>query len=132
MLIEILSIFLSSLPLERIRDPTKESEGGTLWCGRAKLQSRFSEQKVFVVVVIIIIVVVSFINSPLLPAKIIYMISVLISCRKVVEHVCLLKAKEDLSEEEENDMLDYLYTTQYQMGGIVAISLGRCRWVYCR
>ncbi|KAJ1406037.1 Stress responsive alpha-beta barrel, partial [Sesbania bispinosa] len=45
--------------------------------------------------------------------------------RKVVEHVCLLKAKEDLSEEEENDMLDYLYTTQYQMGGVVAISLGR-------
>lgn len=45
--------------------------------------------------------------------------------RKVVEHICLLKAKEGLSEEEENDMLDYLYTTQYQMGGIIAISLGR-------
>ncbi|WJX53910.1 hypothetical protein P8452_39853 [Trifolium repens] len=45
--------------------------------------------------------------------------------RKVVEHICLLKAKEDFSEEEENDMLDYLYTTQYQMGGIIAISLGR-------
>ncbi|XP_061373760.1 uncharacterized protein LOC133316077 [Gastrolobium bilobum] len=45
--------------------------------------------------------------------------------RKIVEHVCLLRAKEDLSEEEENDMLDYLYTTQYQMGGVVAISLGR-------
>ncbi|KAH9744820.1 hypothetical protein KPL70_003846 [Citrus sinensis] len=45
--------------------------------------------------------------------------------RKVVEHICLLKAKKDLSEEEENDMLDYLYTSQYQMGGIVAISLGR-------
>ncbi|XP_052291389.1 uncharacterized protein LOC102629349 isoform X3 [Citrus sinensis] len=43
--------------------------------------------------------------------------------RKVVEHICLLKAKKDLSEEEENDMLDYLYTSQYQMGGIVAISL---------
>jgi hypothetical protein len=54
------------------------------------------------------------------------MISVLISCRrKVVEHICLLKAKEGLSEEEENDMLDYLYTTQYQMGGIIAISLGK-------
>ncbi|MCI48032.1 hypothetical protein A2U01_0069275, partial [Trifolium medium] len=52
------------------------------------------------------------------------MIRVLISCRrKVVEHICLLNAKEDLSEEEENDMLDYLYTTQYQMGGIIAISL---------
>ncbi|RYR66513.1 uncharacterized protein LOC107479987 [Arachis duranensis] len=45
--------------------------------------------------------------------------------RKVVEHVCLLKAKDELSEEEENDMLDHLYTTQYQMGGVVAISLGR-------
>ncbi|XP_073133067.1 uncharacterized protein [Henckelia pumila] len=45
--------------------------------------------------------------------------------RKVVEHICLLKAKEDLSEEQEKDMLDYLYTTQYQMRGIVAISLGR-------
>jgi len=57
------------------------------------------------------------------------MISVLISCRrKVVEHICLLKAKEELSEEEENDMLDYLYTTQYQMGGIIAISLGKV-WV---
>ncbi|XAR70324.1 hypothetical protein NMG60_11027138 [Bertholletia excelsa] len=45
--------------------------------------------------------------------------------RKVVEHVCLLKAKEDLSDEKEEDMLDYLYTSQYQMGGIVAVSLGR-------
>lgn len=41
-----------------------------------------------------------------------------------MEHVFLLKAKEDLSGEEEKDMLDYLYTAQYQMGGIVAISLG--------
>ncbi|KAG9145054.1 hypothetical protein Leryth_018342 [Lithospermum erythrorhizon] len=45
--------------------------------------------------------------------------------RKVVEHVSLLKAKEDLSEEQEKDMLDFLYTVQYQMRGIVAISLGR-------
>ncbi|MED6216655.1 hypothetical protein PIB30_009541 [Stylosanthes scabra] len=45
--------------------------------------------------------------------------------RKVVEHLCLLKAKDELSEEEENDMLDHLYTTQYQTGGVVAISLGR-------
>lgn len=42
-----------------------------------------------------------------------------------MEHICLLKAKEALSDEEENDMLDYLYTTQYQMGGIIAISLGK-------
>lgn len=45
--------------------------------------------------------------------------------RKVVEHISLLKAKEDLSDEDEKDMLDFLYTTQYQMGGIIAISLGR-------
>ncbi|GER30573.1 stress responsive alpha-beta barrel domain protein [Striga asiatica] len=45
--------------------------------------------------------------------------------RKVVEHICLLKAKEDLSEEQEKDMLDHLYTIQYQLRGIVAISLGR-------
>ncbi|EOA27745.1 hypothetical protein CARUB_v10023899mg [Capsella rubella] len=44
--------------------------------------------------------------------------------RQVVEHVSLIKAKEDLSEEQEKDMLDYLYTTQYQMRGIVAISVG--------
>ncbi|CAN0897035.1 Stress-response A/B barrel domain-containing protein UP3 [Linum grandiflorum] len=45
--------------------------------------------------------------------------------RKVVEHVCLVKAKKDLAEEDEKNMLDYLYTCQYQMRGIVAISLGR-------
>lgn len=45
--------------------------------------------------------------------------------RKVVEHICLLKAKEDISDEEEKNMLDYLYTSQYHMAGIVAISLGR-------
>ncbi|XP_030475262.1 uncharacterized protein LOC115692525 [Syzygium oleosum] len=44
--------------------------------------------------------------------------------RDVVEHICLLKAKDNLTEEEEKDMLDYLYTSQYQMGGIVTISLG--------
>lgn len=42
-----------------------------------------------------------------------------------MEHICLLKAKENLSEEEEKDMLDYLYTTQYQMRGIIAITLGK-------
>lgn len=45
--------------------------------------------------------------------------------REVVEHIYLVKAKKELSDEEEKDMLDYLYTTQYQMGGIVAISVGR-------
>ncbi|KAE8716047.1 Stress responsive alpha-beta barrel domain protein isoform 1 [Hibiscus syriacus] len=45
--------------------------------------------------------------------------------RKVVDHICLLKANKGLSDEEEKDMLDYLYTSQYQMRGIVAISLGQ-------
>ncbi|KAK9103355.1 hypothetical protein Sjap_020609 [Stephania japonica] len=45
--------------------------------------------------------------------------------RKIVEHICLLKAKDDLSDEQEKDMLDYLYTSQYQMGGIIATTLGR-------
>ncbi|CAM8876815.1 unnamed protein product [Rhodiola kirilowii] len=46
-------------------------------------------------------------------------------CRKVVEHICLFKAKEGLSEEKEKNMLDYLYTSQYQMRGILSISVGR-------
>lgn len=50
------------------------------------------------------------------------LISILL--RKVVDHICLLKAKEDLSDEEEKDMLDFLYTTQYQMRGILSVSLG--------
>lgn len=41
-----------------------------------------------------------------------------------MDHITLLKAKRDLSEEAEKDMLDYLYTSQYQMAGIIAISLG--------
>lgn len=45
-------------------------------------------------------------------------------CRNVVEHICLLKTREDIFEADENNMLDYLYTTQYQMSGIIAISLG--------
>lgn len=52
------------------------------------------------------------------------LMSLLLCCRKVVEHICLLRAKEDLSEEQEKDMLDYLYTSQYHMAGIIAISLG--------
>ncbi|KAK4374432.1 hypothetical protein RND71_005109 [Anisodus tanguticus] len=49
---------------------------------------------------------------------------------KVVEHVCLLKGKEDLSEEQEKNMLDYLYTTQYQMRGILSISLGHSYFLF--
>ncbi|XP_077241769.1 stress responsive alpha-beta barrel domain protein isoform X1 [Tasmannia lanceolata] len=45
--------------------------------------------------------------------------------RRIVEHIFLLKTKENLSEDEEKDMLDYLYTSQYQMSGIIAVSLGR-------
>ncbi|XP_035817984.1 uncharacterized protein [Zea mays] len=45
--------------------------------------------------------------------------------RKVVEHIILLRAKPNISDAEEKDMLDYLYTSQYQMRGILAVSLGR-------
>jgi len=42
-----------------------------------------------------------------------------------VEHIILLRAKPNISDAEEKDMLDYLYTSQYQMRGILTISLGR-------
>lgn len=45
--------------------------------------------------------------------------------RNIVEHILLLKAKTDLSDVEEKDMLDNLYTSQYQTRGVIAISLGR-------
>jgi uncharacterized protein (DUF1330 family) len=45
--------------------------------------------------------------------------------RKIVEHIILLRAKPNISDAEEKDMLDYLYTSQYQMRGILAVSLGR-------
>jgi hypothetical protein len=41
-----------------------------------------------------------------------------------VEHIILLGAKPNISDAEEKDMLDYLYTSQYQMRGILTISLG--------
>jgi len=41
-----------------------------------------------------------------------------------VEHIILLRAKPNISGAEEKDMLDYLYTSQYQMRGILTISLG--------
>lgn len=44
--------------------------------------------------------------------------------------MCLIKGKEDLSEEQEKDMLDYLYTTQYQMRGILSISLGHSYFLF--
>lgn len=42
-----------------------------------------------------------------------------------MEHIFLLRAKTDLSDVEEKDMLDNLYTSQYHTRGIIAISLGR-------
>uniref|UniRef100_A0A803NAE5 Uncharacterized protein n=1 Tax=Chenopodium quinoa TaxID=63459 RepID=A0A803NAE5_CHEQI len=48
--------------------------------------------------------------------------------RKVVEHLCLLRAKENLSDEQEKYMLDNLYTSQYHMAGIVTISLGLAKF----
>ncbi|KAG0554348.1 hypothetical protein M758_12G086700 [Ceratodon purpureus] len=45
--------------------------------------------------------------------------------RKVVEHVVLLQMEEDLTDEQEKDMLDHLYSLQYHYRGILAVSLGR-------
>lgn len=45
--------------------------------------------------------------------------------RKIVEHIILLRGKPNISDAEEKDMLDYLYTSQYQMRGILAVSLGQ-------
>ncbi|KAH8517858.1 hypothetical protein Peur_048781 [Populus x canadensis] len=44
---------------------------------------------------------------------------------KVVEHACLLKAEQVLSDEDEQETLDYLNAFQYQMRGIAPVSLGR-------
>ncbi|XP_039780377.1 uncharacterized protein LOC120647597 isoform X2 [Panicum virgatum] len=41
----------------------------------------------------------------------------LVKKRKIVEHIILLRAKPNISDAEEKDMLDYLYTSQYQMRG---------------
>ncbi|PKU67353.1 hypothetical protein MA16_Dca016411 [Dendrobium catenatum] len=45
--------------------------------------------------------------------------------RKIVEHVILLQAKVELSDVDEKDMLDFVFTSQYHMRGIIALSLGR-------
>ncbi|CAL4928633.1 unnamed protein product [Urochloa decumbens] len=47
----------------------------------------------------------------------------LVKKRKIVEHIIFLRAKPNISDAEEKDMLDYLYTSQYQMRGILAVSL---------
>lgn len=41
-----------------------------------------------------------------------------------MEHIILLRANPNISDAEEKDMLDYLYTSQYQMRGILTVSLG--------
>lgn len=54
----------------------------------------------------------------------------IVLCRKVVEHACLLKAEQVLSDEDEQETLDYLYAFQYQMRGIAAVSLGHFLFHY--
>eukprot|EP00249_Psilotum_nudum_P014670 c24948_g1_i1 orf=196-990(+) len=44
--------------------------------------------------------------------------------RRVIEHVTLFQMNEDFSKDQATVMLDYLYTMQYQMRGIIAVSLG--------
>jgi hypothetical protein len=41
-----------------------------------------------------------------------------------VEHVVLLQMEEDMTDEQEKDMLDHLYSLQYHYRGILAVSLG--------
>ncbi|KAF8780261.1 hypothetical protein HU200_001932 [Digitaria exilis] len=55
----------------------------------------------------------------------------LVKKRKIVEHIILLRANPNISDAEEKDMLDYLYTSQYQMRGILAVSLGRIEEPNC-
>ncbi|XP_047081301.1 uncharacterized protein LOC124692045 isoform X3 [Lolium rigidum] len=45
--------------------------------------------------------------------------------RQIAEHIILLRTNPNISDAEEKDMLDYLYTCQYQMRGILTVSLGR-------
>ncbi|KAG0581777.1 hypothetical protein KC19_3G008300, partial [Ceratodon purpureus] len=44
--------------------------------------------------------------------------------RKVMEHLVLYKMKGDITDEQEKDMLDHLYSLQYHYRGILAVSLG--------
>ncbi|XP_020573025.1 stress-response A/B barrel domain-containing protein UP3 [Phalaenopsis equestris] len=52
-------------------------------------------------------------------------VDVFMKRRKIVEHIILLQAKVDLSDIDEKYMLDFMYTSQYHMSGIIALSLGR-------
>ncbi|KAK9143446.1 hypothetical protein Syun_012846 [Stephania yunnanensis] len=50
---------------------------------------------------------------------------VFVSLQKSSGAHMFVESKDDLSDEQEKDMLDYLYTSQYQMRGIIATTLGR-------
>ena len=41
-----------------------------------------------------------------------------------MEHLVLYKMKGNMSDEQEKDMLDHLYSLQYYYRGILAVSLG--------
>ena len=47
-----------------------------------------------------------------------------------MEHVVLYKMKDDLTDEQEKDMLDHLFSLQYRFRGILAVSLGACLCVH--
>ena len=42
----------------------------------------------------------------------------------------LYKMKDDLTDEQEKDMLDHLFSLQYRFRGILAVSLGACLCVH--
>lgn len=46
-------------------------------------------------------------------------------CRKVVDHMVLFRMKDDLKEEQEKEMLESLFTIQYQVKGIISLSAGK-------
>lgn len=44
--------------------------------------------------------------------------------RKVVDHAVLFKMKDDMTEEQEKEMLEALFTLQYQAKGVLYLSVG--------
>jgi hypothetical protein len=42
----------------------------------------------------------------------------------VIEHIAVFQMKKEFDEIQEKDMLDHLYTLQYQLRGILSVSLG--------
>jgi len=47
-----------------------------------------------------------------------------LKCRKVVDHAVLFKMKDDMTEEQEKEMLEALFTLQYQAKGVLYLSVG--------